>query len=291
MTDDLNLAESNATNNAHSDCRFHFGRNWKKYLKYLSDERIQIAEKSLKVMLRRDSLEGLTFLDIGCGSGLFSLTAIRLGAKEVVSFDCDLESVQCAEYLKDRYGPFPQWKIFRASILDENKIDTLGRFDIVYSWGVLHHTGDMWKAIGNTTKLVNEKGYLFISIYNNQGLLTAIWKRIKRIYVISPTWLQFIIGNSFFIGSAVLLFILDVLQSQSVIARYKGTGRRGMDAYHDAIDWIGGYPFETARPEGIFHYCRDRGLVLTNLYTSKGSGCNEFVFFKPSNTTNINHSS
>ncbi len=288
---DYHPVKPNISRGTHDNRRFHFGRNWRKYLKNLSDERIQIAEESLKSMLQQNSLEGLTFLDVGCGSGLFSLAALRLGAKEVVSFDYDIDSVRCAEYLNDTYGPYPQWKILRASILDYNQITMLGKFDLVYSWGVLHHTGDMWKAIDNVIKMVNDNGRLFISIYNNQGLTTVIWKRIKRVYNVAPRWLQFIFGNFFFIGSAMLLFILDVVQSRSITARYKGTDRRGMDAYHDAIDWIGGYPFETAKPEEIFHYCRDRNLLLVNLLTRQGSGCNEFVFFHPPEAGNMYPSS
>jgi 2-polyprenyl-6-hydroxyphenyl methylase/3-demethylubiquinone-9 3-methyltransferase len=51
-----------------------------------------------------------------------------------------------------------------------------------------------------------------------------------------------------------------------------------MGVYHDAIDWIGGYPFEAATPERVFRFFRDRGFVLREMVTKQGLGCNEFVF-------------
>ena len=55
--------------------RFTFGRNWQHFLRLLNEERIQAAESSLKQMLELDHLQGKTFLDIGSGSGLFSLAS------------------------------------------------------------------------------------------------------------------------------------------------------------------------------------------------------------------------
>ena len=66
--------------------------------------RIEEAKASLKQMLDVDSLTGKTFLDVGSGSGLFSLAAIMLGVK-VYSFDYDPQSVACTTELKRRYFP------------------------------------------------------------------------------------------------------------------------------------------------------------------------------------------
>src|SRR5918996_1381028 len=98
--------------------RFEFGQNWSQFLASLDDDRIQQAEKSLKEMLEVESLAGKSFLDIGSGSGLFSLAARRLGAR-VHSFDFDPKSVACTRQLKKNYFRDDQsWKIEEASVLD-----------------------------------------------------------------------------------------------------------------------------------------------------------------------------
>jgi 2-polyprenyl-3-methyl-5-hydroxy-6-metoxy-1,4-benzoquinol methylase len=126
--------------------RFEFGRNWSEFLKNIDDARIEAAVASLQSHLGEDRLDGRTFLDAGSGSGLFSLAARMLGA-QVHSFDYDPRSVACTEELKRRYRPLDDgWKIELGSVLDRSYMDSLGRFDITYSWGVLHHTGAMWQG-------------------------------------------------------------------------------------------------------------------------------------------------
>lgn len=128
--------------------RFRFGANWKRFLRSLTPERLATAEDSLRHALGVDDLRGKRFLDIGCGSGLFSLSAARLGAS-VHSFDYDQDSVECALDLRARYAPEAEWSIERGDALDRGYLGGLGTFDVVYSWGVLHHTGDLWSALDN----------------------------------------------------------------------------------------------------------------------------------------------
>ena len=163
--------------------RFEFGKNWQQYLAEIDDIRIRAAEDATKAMLGLDSLVGKTFLDVGSGSGLFSLVALRLGASSVRSFDYDLQSVECTGALKHRYYPsHSNWIIERGSVLDSHYLNSLGQFDVVYSWGVLHHTGNMEQALHNVAPLVAPGGLLFLSIYNYQPFLSSYWKVIKRTY-------------------------------------------------------------------------------------------------------------
>jgi 2-polyprenyl-6-hydroxyphenyl methylase/3-demethylubiquinone-9 3-methyltransferase len=264
--------------------RFEFGKNWDRFLSVLDDSRIAEAETSLKGMLEVENLAGRSFLDIGCGSGLFSLAARRLGAR-VQSFDYDPQSVACARELKRRY--FPQddaWTIAEGSALDRAYLSSLGEFEIVYSWGVLHHTGQMWRALENAQLPVAQGGKLFIAIYNNTGSQTARWKWIKRTYNRLPSILRppFTLVVTIPDEAKSLLRSLLTLKPREYVRTWTGYGSaRGMSRWRDIVDWVGGYPYETAYPEEIFDFYRARGFELTRLKCGGvGLGCNEFVFTK-----------
>ena len=261
--------------------RFEFGENWSRFLEVLNDERISEAEKSLKDMLEVEDLRGKSFLDIGSGSGLFSLAARRLGAV-VHSFDYDPQSVASTRELRRRYFlEDAEWTVEEGSALDREYVESLGKFDIVYSWGVLMATGDMWRALENASLPVADGGRLFIAIYNDQGAKSKLWYRIKRLYLSgtvgrSLAWALYI---PYYIFGGVAV---DLLKGRNPIARYTEYKRsRGMSMVHDWRDWLGGLPFEVAKPEEIFEFYRDRGFVLEKLITVGGKqGNNEFVFAK-----------
>jgi 2-polyprenyl-3-methyl-5-hydroxy-6-metoxy-1,4-benzoquinol methylase len=260
--------------------RFEFGKNWRSFLQVLDDERISEAERSLRKMLGVDSLASRTFLDIGSGSGLFSLAAMRLGAGKVHSFDYDPQSVACTAELKRRYFPDDsRWTIEQGSVLDQDYLRKLGQWDIVYSWGVLHHTGNMWKALENVAPLVRPDGKLFISIYNDQGRMSRFWRAVKVLYNkgVAGRWLVTAVFVPYFVLRGLAGDIIRRRNPMRVYSEYKKT--RGMSRMHDWFDWLGGYPFEVASPESVFDFYRDRGYSLRRLKTCKGGlGCNEFVF-------------
>ena len=262
--------------------RFAFGRNWARFLSVVNDERILEAEKSLCAMLEQPSLSGLRFLDMGSGSGLFSLAARRLGAK-VWSFDYDPESVACTADLKRRYFPDDHdWTAERGSALDQAYVTSLGTFDVVYSWGVLHHTGRMWDALANAALAVAPGGRLFISIYNDQGIPSDFWKWVKRTYNRLPGVLRLPFATGILAPreAARFAYRLSRFQLGGYVRSWTQYHRsRGMSRWHDYVDWIGGYPFEVAKPEEIFDFFLARGFRLAKLKTCGGlHGCNEFVF-------------
>ena len=257
--------------------RFEFGRNWSSFLGLVGEARIDEATKSLREMLGLERLDTRSFLDIGSGSGLFSLAARRLGAR-VRSFDYDPASVACTRELKRRYfDDDPQWHVEEASVLDGDFMRSLGRFDVVYAWGSLHHTGAMWKAIELAAERVETGGVLYTMIYLDRGWVSVVWRAIKRLYCSS------------FVGKAtvVTLFIPyfavrglaeDLCALKNPTRRYtEYKKKRGMSRLHDWIDWLGGYPYEFATPSEVVRFVEAQGFSLQKTHNT------EYVFQRVSN--------
>lgn len=262
--------------------RFEFGKNWAAFLDVLDDERIAKAEASLMEMLEVETLEGKTFLDIGSGSGLFSLAARRLGAK-VHSFDFDSNSFACTQELRNRYfAGDTNWRVEQGSALDADYVRSLGKFDVVYSWGVLHHTGEMWKALENAVIPTRQGGKLFIAIYNDTGSQAKRWHWIKKTYCSLPGLLKTPFAVAVTLPDEIKRFAASVITAKPQTylhswTRYKNG--RGMNRWHDIIDWVGGYPYEVASVDEIFEFYKLRGFTLTKVKSGGvGLGCNEFVF-------------
>src|SRR5262245_52218123 len=262
--------------------RFEFGKNWERFLSVLDDSRIKEAERSLSMMLEAEHLAGKSFLDIGSGSGLFSLAARRLGAK-VHSFDFDPQSVACTAELKRRYfRDDPSWTVEEASVLDKQYLTSLRRFDVVYSWGVLHHTGNMWQALENAAGPVADGGKLFIALYNDTGSQSSRWRWIKKQYNRLPTVLRVPYTLAVITPGELKAFMRAVLTLKPLGYVQSWThhkNRRGMNRWYDIVDWVGGYPYETCKPVEVVELFKACGFALTRLVCGNvGLGCSEFVF-------------
>lgn len=248
---------------------FNFGENWQDYSqKYLTEKQLKEAEVSLTSLVGRDKIKNKSFLDIGSGSGIFSIAASRLGASSVVGIDISPESVEAAEKNAKKYAA--RAKFICGSILKAKKLKKLGKSEVVYSWGVLHHTGSMYKAIDNAIDLVKPGGILVIAIYNKHWS-SPLWKLVKYIYNFMPK-----VGKTF-----MIYFFYVVI----FVAKFLVTGKnpfkkdRGMSFYYDVVDWIGGYPYEYASKKEIVDFVKKRGLKLTKFVPAEvPTGCNEYVF-------------
>jgi SAM-dependent methyltransferase len=272
---------------AEETVRFAFGKNWQSFVRdHLNQEKIDEAKKSMVEFCKADTLiTAKTFIDVGCGSGLFSLAAYQLGACDIVSFDIDPDSVKCCEYLRQKEGHSQHWQIKQGSVLDGNFVSTLGKYDFVYSWGVLHHTGSMWKAIENASKLVSEDGAFCIGIYNKADAWgvypdgrcgpSHLWVKEKRLYSKLPSPLQGLIDLSV-MSVLVILYVLTFTNPIKKIRRHRDF--RGMSWRIDIKDWLGGYPYEYASVDEVFNFVKKLGFSLENLKCNNGLMNNEYLF-------------
>jgi 2-polyprenyl-6-hydroxyphenyl methylase/3-demethylubiquinone-9 3-methyltransferase len=259
--------------------RFRFGANWRRFLDRVDQRTLEQAAQSVRELVGETRFEGLKFLDAGSGSGLFSAAARSMGC-QVTSFDYDEQSFECTNALRQRFPALATgWQVQRGSLLDKGFMDGLGSFDIVYCWGVAHHTGKMWEALANVAERVAPGGRLAISIYNDQGKPSGRWLAVKRLYNKHPVLRPLLLAGTWFRLWAVR-FVRDALRGNPLKSwRAYGAGYRGMSAWHDLVDWVGGYPFEVAKPEQMFEFFKGRGFRLDTMRTRAGDiGCNEFVF-------------
>lgn len=273
-----------------SDKAYEFGQNWRSFIDgYFDEDRLDEASRSLTQFLKLGTLENRTFLDIGCGSGLFSLAAQRLGASRVVSIDVDDDSVDCCRELWSREGRPESWQVLRGSILDDALVKSLGEFDVVYSWGVLHHTGDMWRAIENAARCVRRGGLLYVAIYNradgfgmySDGRIgpSGLWALEKRAYNRLPAWTKRAVDYT----AAAGMVCGYLLAGKNPVAQIRGHKTlRGMSWMVDIRDWLGGYPYEYASVAEVFDFLRGRlGYSLENLSSTNSLRCNEYLFRRP----------
>lgn len=260
--------------------RFRFGDNWWAYLRTLDEEKISEAQRALSATLGLSDLRNRRFLDAGCGSGIHALAARRLGA-QVVAFDYDPQSVACARWLKERFAPGdPLWNIEEGSVLDGPAMAGRGLFDVVYCWGVLHHTGRMWDALDTVSRSVALGGRLFIALYNNQGLLSRGWHLVKWTYC-RGRWGRWLVLAIFLPLLALRAVVAGMVKHGGPLGQFRDYRKnRGMSLYHDWIDWLGGYPFEVATPAAVEDFLTARGFLLRTLIPTRSFGCNQFVFEK-----------
>ncbi len=253
--------------------RFNFGKNWNNYSSKIDQSKLNDAIISLEKLLPSEiDFSKKKFLDIGCGSGIHAISAKKLGFKSVLCTDYDIDSVNTSRRNIDKFKS--KIKVIQDDILKTNIQEN---FDIVYSWGVLHHTGNMKKAINNTKKLVMPKGYLIIAIYR-KTYFCPLWTNIKYFYCRTNNFNKFILEKLFY---SILIIRHIVSLNFSIFEK----NERGMNLYNDSVDWLGGYPYESATIEEILDIVGE-DFNLINSFNTKpgygifGTGCAEYIFRK-----------
>jgi len=298
MTEECGITKEEVM--ANSDERFSFGKNWSRFIqKNFSEERVAKAKIRLIDLLKLDDLNGYTFLDIGCGSGLHSLAALHCGASRVISFDYDPDSVEITKYLRSREGNPPHWEVKQGSVLDAGFMRSLPQADIIYAWGVLHHTGDTWKALEHARIPLSPHGVLFVALYSETSYYNAhlawgnptpaqlldIKQRYNKKGILGKTAMecQFILET--FLWKDLNHFLFELKKPSRALRTIRDFGKkvstykesRGMEFWTDVKDWLGGWPMDFVKESEVMHLASSRlGLELLDMLT--GEGNTEFVF-------------
>jgi|SRR5947209_4244644 len=251
---------------------FSFGQNWRSYVETVNESSVERAMSAVEEWLGRDAISDRTVLDIGSGSGIHSLCFHLLGARQVVSLDVDPASVESTRLMWERAGRPSSWKVLHGSILDRDFVGGLGRHEVVYSWGVLHHTGAMWEAIGNACATVEKGGKFLIAIYV-KGPNYAEHLELKRSYNRASK-----LGKRLMVWREIYNIMRDRRKMGLNPFAWNQKYDRGMDVYHDVIDWLGGLPYEVASKEEIVEFCGGKGFRLERVAELPERGNNTYLF-------------
>jgi 2-polyprenyl-3-methyl-5-hydroxy-6-metoxy-1,4-benzoquinol methylase len=268
------------------ESHFKFGENWSSYSNLIDEDRIRSSVEGLQKLLGNGRVSGKRFLDIGCGSGLHSFAALLLGAKEIVATDLDADSVRTTEKVLAKHAAGKSCRVMQISVFDlpaqflSNQLQP--DFDVVYSWGVLHHTGAMGEAISKVAAMVKPGGLFAFALYRKTPYC-GLWRAEKKWYAKTSLRQQEIARAIY-----VMLFRLGCFVTgrsfKKYVAEYKKM--RGMEFLHDVHDWLGGYPYESISPpqvDRLLHelgFSLERRFVRSGLTGVLGSGCDEYVYKK-----------
>lgn len=258
---------------------FSFGQNWYNYVQSVRDEDVRRAVEDIEYWIGKDFVRGKAVCDVGCGSGIHSLAFYWLGAAKIVSFDLDEQSVHAANLLRAKYGSPAGWTILQGSILDAEFLSSLQtKFDIVYAWGSLHHTGAMYNALRNTMNLVTSGGILWVSLYAAGPRYEKDLRLKQRYNRASAFW------KAVMIWSRVARMMLVRLKDGKNPFTWNERKGRGMTVYHDLVDWLGGLPYEVADEDEVVKTTRREGFVLERVKFRGEGRCNIYVFSRPIST-------
>jgi 2-polyprenyl-6-hydroxyphenyl methylase/3-demethylubiquinone-9 3-methyltransferase len=261
------------------ESHFAFGKNWASYAALIGEPQIEEAIKGLLKLVPVEEFKGRSFLDIGCGSGLHALAASRLGVSGIMAVDIDPNSVAASRSVLSRNGAQIPWHVETMSVFDLDAARH-GTFDIVYSWGVLHHTGNMWEAVDKAASMVAPKGLLVIALYRKTHM-DPFWKFEKRLYTHAPRTIQGLVRAGY-MAARRLAMLATGRSFRKYVASYRSS--RGMDFYHDVHDWLGGYPYETTLAPQVEAKLANLGFKAERVFARPmssgilGSGCDEYVY-------------
>lgn len=260
------------------DRRFEFGKNWKDFIeRHYSQDIVDVSKRHILGFMKRDDLKGLSIIDIGCGSGLHSMAMFQSGAASIHSFDYDPNSVAATRMVHTIAGSPATWTMQQGSVLDDAFMASLPQFDFVYSWGVLHHTGDVWKAIRLASDRVKKGGLFYIALYSadvQKDPTPEFWLEVKQKYVTSG-WLKRRQMDWWYVWR--FMMHKNPARIPVVLKQMRDYRKnRGMNMFTDIRDWLGGWPMEFVWDAEAVKFLEERGFKLKEIAT--GHANTEFLF-------------
>lgn len=259
-----------------TEVRFEFGSNWHSYVRNnLTDERIEIAKTHLLGFLGVKDLKGVAFLDIGCGSGIHSLAAHLAGASKVFSFDFDPQSVAATEICRTKVSDGDNWVIERGDALDQEYMKKLGQWPLVYSWGVLHHTGDVWQALENAMATVAPDGRFYVALYSeDREKRPQYWLKVKERYAKASPFMKEVMFWHHILRDKLKWKPWKIGRLLRKAKQTKET--RGMNLFTDIRDWLGGWPMQFVKDQEVVRFAEARGFKLEKIVQVEAN--TEFLF-------------
>jgi 2-polyprenyl-6-hydroxyphenyl methylase/3-demethylubiquinone-9 3-methyltransferase len=265
-----------------SSRHYSFGKNWLEYSQSINSIHVDHVTSDLSRLLNLKDLTQKSVLDIGCGSGVHDVGFYQLGCRNLTAIDYDQDCITATNQTLEKFCPGSGYKILQGDILS-SKTQSLGKFDIVYSWGVLHHTGNLLEAICKASTLVAREGHLAIALYR-KTLMCGFWKAEKRLYSRLPRIFQRFLELIYISFFSIALLFTQKTSITNYIESY--SSKRGMNFFADVKDWLGGYPYESISPHELRKLMSSLGF--RQVYSLEGnsrigifgSGCDEFLFQK-----------
>jgi len=140
--------------------------------------RLTVAEGDRRPFSRYvpfDRLAGKDVLEVGCGSGiavqLFAEAGARVTAVDLTPWAVDTTRARLAAFDLDG-------EVVEAD--GENLPFPDASFDVVFSWGVIHHTTNMDRALSELVRVLRPTGSLILMLYHRHSLFFASYRGLAR---------------------------------------------------------------------------------------------------------------
>jgi 2-polyprenyl-3-methyl-5-hydroxy-6-metoxy-1,4-benzoquinol methylase len=112
-----------------------------------------------------DRWNGKKVLEIGCGIGTDTINFARAGA-QVTAIDLTEQSLEVARQRAKVFGLEDRIRFLQANAEKLSETVPVERYDLVYSFGVIHHTPDPSRVLDEIRKYVTPESTVKVMVYN-----------------------------------------------------------------------------------------------------------------------------